>query len=177
MTPAEKRKEYMKAYRSKPENIERSKRLVELNREKINKRERERRSNNREFYNNYNKALRSDSTKKEKYNARAREYKKEKKYKVNESNMRRYQTRKISAIAFDTFRGEIQQIYKKCIEIQEVTGIKHNVDHIIPLINDNVCGLHVPWNLQILTSTENISKNNTFDGTQENESWRKDAIT
>lgn len=46
------------------------------------------------------------------------------------------------------------------------------VDHIIPITHPDVCGLHVPWNLQYLAPVDNNMKNNRFDGTYANESWR-----
>lgn len=42
------------------------------------------------------------------------------------------------------------------------TGIKHNVDHIVPLISDYVCGFHSEDNLQVLTFVENNKKNNVY---------------
>jgi hypothetical protein len=56
-------------------------------------------------------------------------------------------------------QNEIKAVYKSC----RAMGPGYHVDHIIPLINPKVCGLHVPWNLQIITAPENYSKNNKFN--------------
>jgi hypothetical protein len=54
--------------------------------------------------------------------------------------------------------SKIKSIYKMCRAVSKKTGLPHEVDHIIPLQGKLVSGLHVPWNLRIITSFENRSK-------------------
>jgi 5-methylcytosine-specific restriction endonuclease McrA len=42
-------------------------------------------------------------------------------------------------------------------------GMQVNVDHIVPIYNKRVCGLHVSWNLQIITQADNAAKGNRID--------------
>src|SRR3990167_4983491 len=42
------------------------------------------------------------------------------------------------------------------------TGIKHEVDHVIPLQGRNVCGLHVENNLRVISQNDNRKKSNKF---------------
>lgn len=58
---------------------------------------------------------------------------------------------------------ELKQIYIDVKNIQWLSEEKLEVDHIIPLKNDSVCGLHVPWNLQIIPMKINRSKGNKLE--------------
>ncbi len=54
----------------------------------------------------------------------------------------------------------IKGLYLHAMRLTKITGERYVVDHIIPLINPTVCGLHVPWNLRVITQEENLLKSN-----------------
>lgn len=54
----------------------------------------------------------------------------------------------------------IETLYQRAREMTEKTGIAHEVDHIVPLNNSVVCGLHVQDNLRVITRDENKRKRN-----------------
>lgn len=56
--------------------------------------------------------------------------------------------------------AQIASFYEDCAKVSRETGVPHHVDHIIPLQGENVSGLHVPWNLQVIPAAENIRKSN-----------------
>ncbi|MGN6701482.1 MAG: hypothetical protein ACTHKB_00785 [Burkholderiaceae bacterium] len=56
----------------------------------------------------------------------------------------------------------IRKTYKLADDLTEATGVKHVVDHVVPLNHPRVCGLHVDHNLQILTERANAAKSNYF---------------
>ena len=94
-------------------------------------------------------------------------WKSKNKDKVNVGTAKRRAARKTSYIynwgdtnEFNDFA--IKEIYSLSRLRSELTGVEHEVDHIIPLINEVVCGLHVYNNLQVIPASLNRSKGNSF---------------
>lgn len=96
--------------------------------------------------------------------ARTKQWKKDNRGAVNAQCAERH-TRKLMACPAwmdEDQKWMIEEIYDLAIRRTAVTGVKHHVDHIVPLQHKLVCGLHVPWNLQVITASENCSKRNSF---------------
>ena len=73
------------------------------------------------------------------------------------ANIAKYKARKLKATPpwlTEEHFSEIKVIYREAA----INGL--TVDHIVPMKNPNVCGLHVPWNLQLLSMDENRRKTN-----------------
>lgn len=53
-------------------------------------------------------------------------------------------------------------LHEKRILMEKLTGFKWHIDHIVPLQNELVCGLHCIDNFRLIPASENLSKHNTF---------------
>lgn len=59
-------------------------------------------------------------------------------------------------------QAEIRRFYVLAHKLTKETGIKANVDHVVPLQSPLVCGLHCAANLSVLTAAHNKSKGNLW---------------
>lgn len=60
-------------------------------------------------------------------------------------------------------RAALRQIYVRRAEMNRPVARFYEVDHIVPIKHPRVCGLHVPWNLRIVTRAENSKKKNNLE--------------
>lgn len=89
---------------------------------------------------------------------RAAKFRKTEKWRIcnNEKEARR-RSSKLKATPPWADHGKLKEIYRNCPK-----GM--HVDHIVPLKGKEICGLHVHYNLQYLTPSENCSKSNKLLG-------------
>ena len=65
----------------------------------------------------------------------------------------------------------IRQLYLEAQRLTKLTGERYVVDHIYPLISEEVCGLHALRNLRIMTQAENLIKSNKMPDLEE--TWKQ----
>ena len=111
----------------------------------------------REWYKENKNSL-TEKQKQNRRDSRAR-YGKNHADKINAKNRARYAA-KLNATPAWADKVAIEYVYYAAKIIGDVYGSKPHVDHIVPLRGQNCCGLHVPWNLQVIPAVDNLSKSN-----------------
>ena len=62
---------------------------------------------------------------------------------------------------------DFKHLRDKAIAETKRTGIRHTLDHIVPVTHPFVCGLTVPWNMQVVPHVVNIAKGNKWHPDQQ----------
>lgn len=98
-----------------------------------------------------NKEARNESTRA----WRKRNVEKQNFYSAKRHAMKRDQVPVIRDDLVPIMQAETLAIYAESRTMTELTGVRHDVDHIFPLSKG---GVHAPWNLRVLLGSENQSK-------------------
>lgn len=114
---------------------------------------------NKWYRNKYHEKLKNDPVYKEIAKKKAKLWKKDNKGKVTAQNAKRRAMKK-QAVPKWAELELIKTMYEKANILSLETKISYQVDHIVPLINKIVCGLHCYANLRIITAKENNEKGN-----------------
>lgn len=138
------RKAYEKAYREK-------------NKDRIRSILRNRYDQNRDEILTYSRAWYWEN--KARHNANSAHWAKSNREKVRASVAKR-RASKLRATPKWATASDIQAVYSAADRLSKLIGIEYEVDHVVPLTSDIVCGLHCHANLQVLAKRENRSKGN-----------------
>jgi len=144
--------------------VERNKAFFEQNKEKVRERKAEYQRKYRVKY--AEKAKQSRQNWAEKNRIKDQQYKKawrvENKAKVNSLTRKRQAAKMLRTPKWLTEDDlwMMEEAYELAVLRTSMTGVAWHVDHIIPLQGDDVSGLHVPANLQVIPGYENIRKGN-----------------
>lgn len=84
-------------------------------------------------------------------------------YAANSAKRRALKLQRTPAWLTDFDKLKIKCLYAIAAMLTRENKEPWHVDHIIPLQNDLVSGLHVPNNMRLLRGSENISKHNKFE--------------
>ena len=84
----------------------------------------------------------------------------------NSRNAQRRATKRNATPAWLTKKqeGDIKAMYALAKKFEKLCNVEYHVDHIVPLAGKDICGLHVPWNLQLLPASINLAKGNRYNG-------------
>lgn len=81
--------------------------------------------------------------------------------KGKEGQLHRAQTRRATPPWLTAgHRQEMARAYAYARRLSRWLGELHVVDHVVPKMSKTVCGLHVPWNFQVLHWRANGAKGN-----------------
>lgn len=160
-----------KEYRdNNPDKIrEQNRRWVTRNPEKIKNIQKKWRSNNTIKIKEWGDTWRENNPEyhriytKENYNARYHQEWREANHSKWLASSARYRATKLNATTRWANLHKIEEIYETARLLSTQNNINYQVDHIVPLQSNTVCGLHCEDNLRILTAEENRRKSNNFE--------------
>ena len=141
---------YRKKYyeKNRDETLARNKKYYEENRDKVSAREK------KYYEENHDKV----SARKKKYRKKFPE-----KSAARTAKRKAAKLERVPSWSNEADLKAIKKIYARCKRINKLTGIPHQVDHVIPLQGENISGLHHSTNLAIIPAALNRSKNNKWE--------------